>query len=311
MIHLIWMKEDCLTKYKFTEGEWIETIDDDGIYIDGFLKKKLDSIKTIIKKKYDAVILIDGKERTGKSTLGMICGHYLSDTKLGIINFASGMQDASDKIMNLPDESILMVDEGSLVFNSKDVMMKEQKQLMKILDVVGQKNMIFIVILPSFFSLNKDIATRRSKFLLHVYTDEKLNRGRYSFFGEKKKRLLYNLGKKSYGSYAKPKANFIGRFYKFEPSFYKEYLELKKKSLMEALKGKEDKFMTRINKVLALRNKAIYLLHRELKWSHRKIAKELNNIGEMVGETTINDILDKIKAEIDKPIIEVPILSQP
>jgi len=205
------------------------------------LRKKCDNILKVIAKKWDAVICIDGPERSGKSTVGKIMGWYLSNGKLTVDNFAAGMQDAAKKIERLPDKSILIVDEGSLVFNAKDAMKREALHLQKILDVIGAKNMIFIIILPSFFDLNKNVAVRRSRFLLHVYTDKQLNRGKFLYFSTKKKRQLYELGKKSYGSYKKPRANWKGEFYDFLPPFEEEYLELKAKSRKEALAGEEQK----------------------------------------------------------------------
>lgn len=228
---------DCPTK------EWKAWEEETGnltINLHHKLREKLDNVKKIIKRKWDAVFVIDGNERIGKSTLGMTAAWYLSNGKLTIDNFASGMSDAAEKIEKLPDESILFVDEGSLVFNSKDAITKEGKKLAKILDVVGQKNIIFIICLPSFFDLAKGIATRRSKFLLHVYTAADMNRGRFSYFGPNKKRHLYALGKKNFGSYAKPKADWLGNFDDFKVPFYDEYIELKKKSLNEALHGATD-----------------------------------------------------------------------
>lgn len=224
--------------YDETKKEWVELPEDsnEGMYLDGFLKEKLDNIKKIISKNWDAVILIDGKERAGKSTLGFSCAWYLSDAKLTINNLAKDTDDAISKIETLPDKSVIMIDEGSLSFSSKDAMKSEQRKLLKILDVVGQKNLCIIVILPSFFELAKPIACRRSRFLLHVYTDEQLNRGRFCYFGDKKKRTLYEYGKKNYGSYDYPEADFVGRFVDFKVPFFEEYLKLKRDTLMLALK---------------------------------------------------------------------------
>ena len=77
-------------------------------------------------------------------------------------------------------------------------MTREAKKLQKVLDVIGQKNMIFIIVLPSFFDLNKQIAIRRSKFLLHCYTDNTLQRGRFTYFGERKKKILYQFAGTSF-----------------------------------------------------------------------------------------------------------------
>lgn len=231
-------------KIEFDEQkqEWVELpkYSKEGIYIDGKLKQRLDFVRKILKENWDAPILIDGAERSGKSTLAMTLGWYLSNCKLSIENFAIGLEDAINKIKILPDGSVLIIDEGSLIFHSRDSMMRGQRKLMKIFDVVGQMNMIFIVCLPSFFDLNKQIAVRRSRFLLHVYKSKDWKRGRFAYFNERKKRVLYEIGKKNFGSYKKPKSNFYGTFTIFEPPFYKEYLKFKRKTMLGALET-EDK----------------------------------------------------------------------
>ena len=189
---------------------------------------------------------------SGKSTLGFACAWYISDGKITMTNICEGTEDASNKLESLPDKSVLIIDEGSLSFGSKDVMRKEQRRLIKILNVIRQKRMCLIIISPSFFDLNKYISADRSRFLLHTYTNKKLERGRFTFFGEKKKKILYQLGKKNFNSYAKPKADFCGRFFKFDP-FGEEYLKLKKKSLMEAFHEKEDYNKYRVQRDGAIR----------------------------------------------------------
>ena len=212
-------------------------VKDKEFYLDGHLKKRLDNVKHIVRNKnFDCVFIVDGLERVGKSTLAITCAYYLSDGKFSIKNIAVDSADAVRKIESLPNKSVLLVDEGSLVFNSRDSMTKEQKKLIKIMNVVGQKNMIFIIVLPSIFDLNKSIAVRRSKFLLHCYTDPSLNRGRFGYFGESQKKMLYGVGKKNYDSYQFPKLSSgdLGRYSDFNP-LGKEYLEAKKKSLYSSL----------------------------------------------------------------------------
>jgi len=217
------------------DGKWNE-VAKSNFWIDGFLLSKLENMKKIQAKKWDGVLLVDGKERSGKSVLAMIMGWYLSECKMTKMNFASGLNDAAEKIGNLPDGSVLVVDEGSIIFSSKDSSNNEQKKLIKLLDVIGQKNMIFIVCLPCIFDLNKTIAVRRSLFLCHVYPDEEYNRGNFVFFGEKKKAQLYKHGKKNYDSYSYPEADFAANYFEFAPPFYQEYLEeVKKNSLAEVL----------------------------------------------------------------------------
>lgn len=220
---------------ELTDGKWKEVIKSN-FWIDSELLNRLYNLKKIQSEGWDGVIIIDGKERSGKSVLGMVIGWFLSNGKLGLNNFARGLDDAARKISSLPDSSVLIMDEGSLVFSSKDSNSNAQKKLIKLMDVIGQKNMIFIICLPCFFDLNKTIAVRRSLFLCHVYPDEEYKRGKYAYWGEKTKKQLYIIGKKSFDSYNVPNAESLAEYMDFEPPFYKDYLEqVKKESLQEVL----------------------------------------------------------------------------
>ena len=283
---------DCPTK------KWKEWEQETGyltINLHNRLKEKLDNIKKIIKRKWDAVFIIDGNERIGKSTLGMTAAWYLSNAKLTLNNFAAGMSDAAEKIEKLPDHSILFVDEASLVFNSKDAITREGKKLAKILDVVGQKNMIFILVLPSFFDLNKSIATRRSKFLMHVYTANDMKRGRFTYFGPNKKRQLYTYGKKNFGSYAKPKSDWLGSFDDFRLPFHDEYIELKKKSLAEALGGTDGNGgKIRLSLIRAMLMQKFYELHKDV-MSIPKMARGFGTGNARFQEALAMEIPDRVK----------------
>jgi len=213
------------------------------------LKQKLDNIKKVQKSGWDCTLLIDGIEGSGKSTLGLTCAYYLSEGKFNVKDICTGSHDAVKKLEDAKDGGVLLIDEGSLLFSSSDAMRKEQKQLILILNVIRQKRMALIIVSPSFFRLNRYIATDRSRFLIHVYTKQDLRRGRFIYFGQKKKNKLYELGKKNFNSYAKPKSNWNGTFADFNP-FGEEYANIKKKSLNEALhpekKGMEAKDLKRI-----------------------------------------------------------------
>lgn len=198
------------------------------------LWEKVKNIMILRRKGFDALILIDGKKRTGKSTLAKTVA-YLLNPDLTINNYVAGLEEAPDKIDLSKDEDSLIFDEGSLVANSKDALVKKNKQLEKIIDVVGQKKLTLIFCMPEFFKISRSIALTHSLFLLHVYTDEQLNRGRFAYFGTKKKKVLYEIGKRNFGSYARPKADWTGSFVDFHVDFDKEYLQLKKESLKEAL----------------------------------------------------------------------------
>lgn len=276
-----------------------EILNGQDVFLDGFLKSKLDILGKIIRNNWDGVLLIDGKERSGKSTLGITIGFYMAKIlkgKFGIDNIAKDMEDVIKKIETFKDRSIIMMDEGSLVFSSKDAMAKAQKKLMKVMDVVGQKNMVFIVILPSVFDLNKNIAVRRSRFLLHVYTDKRLQRGRFLYFGERKKRYLYELGKKNFGSYDKPKADFYARFADFNP-FGEEYQKLKRKTLLAALKdNKEERF----DRQIIPRDILIKKIYDEKWMTQKAIAEHLSKNDWKITRIAINEVIKKFRDKKEK-----------
>ncbi len=213
------------------------------------LKQKLDNIKLIQRKGWDAIFLIDGIEGSGKSTLAITCAWYLTNGKFPIYNLCSNSEDAIDRLKKLPDGSCMIIDEGSLMFASTEVMRREQRTLIKILNVIRQKRMCLIIVSPSFFNLNKYISIQRSRFLLHVYTPRTLKRGSFTYFGEKKKKMLYIIGKKNFSSYSKPRASWNGNFKEFNP-FGDAYLTIKKKSLFSAFDKKKELSLTEKQKVI-------------------------------------------------------------
>lgn len=263
-----------------------------GIGFSGMLYEKLENVQKIRAKKWDCIFLIDGDRRAGKSTLGLTCAKILQPN-LTINNVASGMQDAIEKIKHLHDGSVLLIDEGSLVFNNKESMNKEQVHLMKIIDVVGQKQMVLIVILPSFFDLHKNIAVAHSRFLLHVYTGAQMERGYFAYFGKDKKRTLYTEGKKNFGSYKYPSADFTDRFVDYNP-LGQEYLDLKKQSLLEALEPKTEYTGRRTRNWLIHRNQLIWYCHRVLGFTHNKIIEMMNITDGSLADSDLPKIIETI-----------------
>lgn len=282
-------------KFNKNKTGWEEcTVDDPArqMTIHNLLLEKLINIDKIRAKKWDCIFIIDGPRRAGKSTLGMTCTHFLQPN-MTINNIAAGMQDAVDKIQKLPDSSVLMIDEGSLVFNNKESMKREQVQLMKIVDVVGQKKMVLIVILPHIGDLAKPIAVTHSRFLLHVYTDSALNRGKFAYYGTHKKRELYKFMKNNFGSYLGVDEDWTGNFVDYNP-LGEEYLELKRRSLVEALTTKP-KLTTRQIRYIKQRDSIIEFLYKNKNIPVKEIAEAINRSGETLEESYIYEILNKPK----------------
>src|SRR3990167_8652958 len=207
------------------------------IDVSQFLIQKLNNVKKILDRNWDCFIIIAGKERSGKSTLGLTAASYLYP-QLTAQNIAIDGEDAIAKFKTLPNRSVLLIDEGSTMFSSKDSMVSEQKKLIKILNVIGQKQLVMILCIPSYFDLNQYLACERARFLLVTYTNENLERGNAMYFGTDKLMKLYKHGKKNYHSYTGydcPESDFIFKFKSFEPSWFKEYLKVKQDTLTATL----------------------------------------------------------------------------
>lgn len=250
--------------------------DKPAVAIHDLLYEKLLNVKKIQKRLWDCCICIAGFERAGKSTMGLTIGYILSDGTLTVNNIAANTTEAIEKLENLPDKSVLVIDEAALMLSSKDVMKKEQRQIIKILNIIGMKRMILIVIIPNFFDLNRYIAVDRSRFLIKVYSDKNGKRGRFAYWGEKRKSILYKYGKKHYDSYDHPKANFRGTFKNFSP-LGQEYLDLKEKSLWSALKGKEK--ITIDDKRYMQGDYFLYKILKKRWMTQKELEKELITIG--------------------------------
>lgn len=213
--------------------------EDKSLTIDNFLIKKLNNIKILQSENWDCVFIICGDEGSGKSTLAFICGQYLSDMGLTLDNIANGSDDALKKLENLPDNSILIVDEAELLFSSRDTMTKEQRQLTKIFMIIRQKRMVLILVTPDFHELNKYIACKRSRFLIRTFANKGKQRGYFAYWGTKKKTKLYYEGKKNFGSYLKPRPEIYGFFVDYKLPFDKEYQRIKLETLMYAFENPE------------------------------------------------------------------------
>lgn len=232
-------------RLKFDEriNNWIE-VDENSeydLYLEEFLKKKMDNIKYLQYKNWDCLFIICGAEGSGKSTLSFIFGQYLTNLSLTLDNIANGSDDAMEKLKYLPDGSVLILDEAELLFSSRDTMTKEQRQLTKILMIIRQKRMVLILVTPDFFGLSRYIAVNRARFMIRTYTDVTLDRGRYGYWGTKKKARLYQEGKKNFGQYTRPKAQIYGRFLDYKLPFDEKYQKIKFETLMKAFEKKEDK----------------------------------------------------------------------
>lgn len=201
-------------------------------YIQASLKKDLDWIKKMVLggSDEDMVIVIDGRERSGKSVLALQIAAYLDPTfDLNSVCFTT---PSFVKFIRTNEKRAVVFDESIVGLHSMRSMERQTVFLDELLAQSGQKNLITILVAPFFFELTRRTAIGRSQFLLHVFRDASFIRGSYKVYDYKAKRKLYFLGKRLFEYNVKGVyPNYHGQFYNTYPIDEVSYRAAKKDAL--------------------------------------------------------------------------------
>lgn len=246
-------------------------------YIEPKLKKTLDEkiIPSLQKKDKDCILALDGREGAGKSTLALQIGKYVDPT-LTLSRVVFSPEDFKHAIFNAKKGQCVIYDEAFTGLSSRASLSAVNRYLVSLMMQMRQKNLFVIIVLPTFFLLDKYVALFRTRALIHVY-ESSGRRGYFKVYNPKLKKLLYLLGKQTY-SYVphKVRTRFRGRFYgKFALGDEKEEDRYRKKKA-KALEEVERNPMTASQvKYMEQRNILIYLMRKNYKLSYREIEEML------------------------------------
>ena len=138
-------------------------------YMDDRLKKNLDEkvIPDLKKRDKDIVLLFDGHEGVGKTTLGIQVGKYIDPT-LDVSRIVFGAEDFRDAILKAKQGQVVIYDEAFTGLSARSSLSGVNKILVSLMMQMRQKNLCVIIILPTFFLLDKYVSIFRSKALIHV-----------------------------------------------------------------------------------------------------------------------------------------------
>ena len=188
------------------------------LFVDPIVAKQLDRVKRgVLRNDKDWVCVIDGEEGSGKSVLAMQMAKYL-DSNFNVENVCFDGEEFMHKLKNSSKGTCIVLDEAYNSANSRSAMTEVNKAMVGTATEMRQNNLFVIIVLPTFFDLDKYFAIWRCKTLFHVYNDKKTGmRGQYVIFPKNSKKLLYIYGKKLY-NYSKPKSPHPPcRFKKYYP----------------------------------------------------------------------------------------------
>lgn len=191
---------------------------------------------------------------SGKSTFGAALCRYLDPEFPGEPIGDGTARRHCDRIVFTPAQfseavakskpkQAIQFDEAILGLMAGDAGTNVQRMLMKEITLIRKKQLYIVLVIPSIFSMRMPIAVQRSRFLIHTYSPDGIERGYFKFYNYPTKRNLYIKGKKDYNQDTVD-ANFRGTFVNTEGLFFchKEYDKKKEnaiKNLTDASSGKK------------------------------------------------------------------------
>ena len=263
-------------------------------FLEPWIKKKFDEkiIPDIQKKDKDAVIVIDGNEGSGKSTVGLQWCKYI-DPSFNLERVVFTPDEFRETIYKAKKHQAIMFDEAFTGFSSRASLSGVNRTLISLMMQIRQKNLFIVIVLPTIFLLDKYISIFRTRVLIHVYESH----GRRGFFkvysSYKKKLLILHKDSKVY-SYGKVGALKRGRFYGVFALGDEEVEKKYRKKKEEALKNSEKNVMSgSAVKYREQRDIMIYTLRKALKLSYKKIEGILNDYDFEISYAQIRNICAK------------------
>ena len=233
------------------------------IFIDNWLKERIDKyvIPDLKRKDMDAVYVVDGEERVGKSVFGMCLGGYVASvfgTPFDISNICMTPEEFRKKICSADKNEVVICDEAHRGMASAAALRPINKIMKDLMMEMGQKNLFVLIILPTFFLLDKYVALFRSRGLFHVYRN-KGRRGYWVYFNKKDKLRLYLRGKKELNYNCMKWPRLRGRFCDHYPIDEQAYRE-KKRRAFESYQKDADEEPKLLKRYKEQRDKLLWIL---------------------------------------------------
>lgn len=272
-------------------------IDVDGekkeLYVDHELYKRIQTkIKPKLEKKdFDWIWVVDGGEGTGKSQFSMgLC--KLVDPTFNLDRVCMTPNEFTKAIVNAKPRQAVLFDEGFTGLSSRQSLSEINRLIVSLIMEMRQKNLFVVIAMPTIFLLDRYVALFRARGLFHIYTKDG-RRGRWVYFNNKSKKLLYIYGKKLF-NYSKPKSRFRGRF---TDHYVVNEMEYRKKKA-DALMKKSRQTKTEIFK--HHRDLLFYILDRKLKIDQIRISNLCKKVGWNISRNAISEISSEVYKDLVK-----------
>lgn len=173
--------------------------------------------------KRDAVLIVEGAEGEGKTTMSIGIAYYVSKVtgrKFGAENIYFDVQDMI-KFLQSTEEQIVIWDEPALQAMAKDHQSPVVKDLERLL-MMARKKRHFIIFNIAYFNKFSDyIVWQRPLGMIHVYSRDEVQAGRFVYIRKKNLETLMRIWRSKKQRAYKMLYSFMGTFPDILNSDYK------------------------------------------------------------------------------------------
>ncbi len=254
----------------------------------------------ITKKDFDCVFIVDGSEGTGKSVFAMQLGKAI-DSSFNIDRVCFNPQEFIKCIQTSEKGQVIIYDEAYTGLASRQSLSEVNKLIVSMMMEMRAKNLVVVIVLPTFFMLDRYVAIFRSRGLFHIYTN-KGRRGYFLYYNGKKKQTLYLLGRKLM-SYSKPRVRMKGSFNGKYVVDEQTYRNKKDYALKHREKNKADANAARRD---FIEGRMIVQLHDLKGMSFPKIAEMISTLEQPIDAESIRRRYHKMTDGIENTSPKVP-----
>ncbi len=124
----------------------------------------------------DIIVLVNGPERSGKSTLGRLMGYLIDSALLGhgkyfnLKHIYTNLEELGKMFREIPRSrpgTVRLIDEAEVIMHRRDAMTLVNKEVDKGFKSLGEFQNVFIAAAPAFWEL--DILVRRADVLIDLH----------------------------------------------------------------------------------------------------------------------------------------------
>lgn len=239
---------------------------------------------SVQKKDFDCVLAIDGEEGCGKSVFSFQLAKIL-DPNFKLSQIAFTPNEFTKAITEAKPFQCIIFDEAFFGLSARASLSEVNQLLISLMMEMRQKNLFVILVMPTYYMLDKYCVLHRCKGLFHVYLREG-KRGFWVYYNRRRMKHLYLIGKKTY-TYNLVKYLFFGRFMDQYTVNEMAYKERKRQSLTQKRRTTKD------DTHIWQRDVLFNIIYEDYEPNHQKIADKCKNRGYSIDRSTVSKILSK------------------